>query len=297
MLPPLAHLRETHLIGPRCREWVLDRDHVPPLRTARLVWVGHGELRPPYRMVRPHSPYSHVVACFGGRGRVLIDGVAVDWRPGQVLLAPVNVLHAFEVAGREPWRIAWVFFDDRAGPPVITGDRTRLVEAEAGDFVAALQMLTREAAGARAPALLQSLVAVVETQARRLAGTEPVDVRLWRLWERVEGDLARDWTGRELAHAAAMSEEHLRRLCQRHLRRSPVAHLTQLRMERACTLLRSTSAKLEVVAQQVGFSSIHTFSGAFKRWSGVPPSAFRAGAAAAEMPGPAAVARENVRLP
>ena len=278
----LAPLRETHLIGPRCREWVLARDHVPQLRTARLVWVGHGELRPPYRMVRPYSPYSHVVACFGGRGRVLIDGAVVDWRPGQVLLAPVHVLHAFEVAGREPWRIAWVFFDDRAGPPVIAGDRARLVEAEAGDFVAALQMLTREAAGARAPALLQSLVAVVETQARRLAGTEPVDARLWRLWERVEGDLARDWTGRELARAAAVSEEHLRRLCQRHLRRSPVAHLTQLRMERACTLLRSTSAKLEVIAQQVGFSSIYTFSGAFKRWSGVPPSAFRAGGTVAE---------------
>ncbi|MFT3829063.1 MAG: AraC family transcriptional regulator [Opitutaceae bacterium] len=282
MLPPPAHLRETHLIGPGCREWVLDRAHVPQLRTARLVWVGHGELRPPYRMIRPYSPYSHVVACFGGRGRVLIDGVEVDWRPGRVLLAPVNVLHAFEVAGRGPWRIAWVFFDDRPGPPVIAGDRARLIEADAGDFVASLQMLTREVAGAREPAQVQALVAVVETQARRLAGTEPVDARLWRLWAQVEGDLAHDWNGRALARTASVSEEHLRRLCQRHFRRSPMAHLAQLRMRRACTLLRSTSAKLEVIAQQVGFSSIYAFSGAFKRWSGVPPSEFRLGAAAME---------------
>ncbi len=281
MLPAPAHLRETHLIGPRCREWVLDREHFPQLRSARLVWVGHGELRPPYRMIRPYSPYSHVVACFGGRGRVLVDGAEVDWRPGHVLLAPVNRLHAFEVAGREPWRIAWVFFDDREGPPVVAGDRARLVAAEAGDFVSALQMLTREASGVAQPALIQSLVAVVETYARRLAGSEPVDARLWRLWERVEGDLARDWSGQELARVAALSEEHLRRLCQRHLRRSPMAHVTQLRMQRACTLLRSTSAKLEVVAQQVGFSSIYAFSGAFKRWSGVPPSEFRSGPAPA----------------
>ena len=201
----------------------------------------------------------------------------VDWRAGQVLLAPVNVLHAFEVAGRGPWRIAWVFFADRSGPPVIGGTRARLVEAEAGDFVAALQMLTREAAGAREPALMQSLVSVVETQARRLAGSEPVDARLWRLWEQVEGDLARDWSGRELARAAATSEEHLRRLCRRFFQRSPMEHLTHLRMRRACMLLRSTSAKLEVVAQQVGFSGIYAFSAAFKRWSGVPPSEFRAG--------------------
>jgi AraC-like DNA-binding protein len=284
MLPTPEHLRETHLIGPRCRERVLDREHCPALRTARLVWVGHGELRPPYRMVRPHSPYSHVVACYGGLGRVLIDGRAVDWRPGQVLLAPVNVLHAFEVAGRGPWKIAWVFFDDSKGPPVVTGDRSRLVEADAGDFVAALQMLTREAAGAREPALLQSLVSAVETLARRLAGSAPLDARLWRLWDRVEGDLARDWTGRELAGAAAVSEEHLRRLCQRHYRRSPMAHLLQLRMQRACTLLRSTPAKLEVIAQQVGYSSLYAFSGAFKRWSGLPPSEFRQGAATSASP-------------
>lgn len=277
MLPAPESLRETHLIGPRCREWVLDRDRCPALRAAQLVWVGHGELRPPYRMIRPHSPYSHVVACYGGGGRVLIDGREVDWRPGQVLLAPVRVLHAFECVGPRPWKIAWVFFDDREGPPVVSGDRTRLVEAEAGSFVAALQMLTQEAAGARQPALLQSLVTVVESLARRLAGPVPLDARLWRLWDRVEGDLGRPWTGPELAQVAAASEEHLRRLCQRHYRRSPMAHLQQLRMQRACTLLRSTSAKLEVIAQQVGYSSPYAFSGAFKRWSGVSPSEFRAG--------------------
>jgi AraC-like DNA-binding protein len=277
MLPAPDHLRETHLIGPRCREWVLDREHVVQLRPARLVWVGHGELRAPYRMIRPYSPYSHLVACFGGRGRVLIDGAEVDWGPGQVLLAPVNVLHAFEVAGREPWKIAWVFFDDREGPPVIGGERARLVEADAADFVDALQMLTREAAGAREPALMHSLVAAVETYARRLAGPLALDPRLWRLWERVQGDLGAAWDNRTLAGAAATSEEHLRRLCRRHYQRSPMVHLTHLRMQRACTLLRSSAVKIEAVAQQVGYSGIYAFSAAFKRWSGVPPSEFRSG--------------------
>lgn len=286
MLPPPEHLIETHLIGPRCREWVLDRADFAPLRPAQLVWVGHSELLAPYRMVRLRSPYSHVVACCGGRGRVLIDGKQVDWLPGQVLLAPVNALHAFEVAGREPWRIAWVFFDDQKGPPVVSGEKSRLVEAETRDFAAALQMLTREAAGARQPALLQSLVATVEALARRLAGPVPLDARLWRLWEAVAGDLGRDWSGAELAQAAALSEEHLRRLCQRCFRRSPMAYLSQLRMQRACMLLRSTSAKIEDVAQQVGFSSIYAFSNAFKRWSGVPPSAFRANPKGTANPSP-----------
>ena len=280
MLPAPEHLCETHLIGPRCREWVLGSDNFPQLRMAGLVWVGHSVLHPPYRMVRLCSEHSHVVAAFGGRGRTMIDGRVVEWRPGQVLLAPAGAMHAFEVASSGPWRIAWVFFDDKDGPSVVPGDRSRLVEADAGDFVATMQMLAREAAGEAQPALLQALATVLEAQARRLAGSDPLDARLWRLWEQVESDLGRDWSGRELARAAALSEEHLRRLCHRHLRRSPVAHLTHLRLQRAGTLLRSTPAKIEDIAVRVGFAGVYSFSAAFKHWSGVPPSEYRSREAA-----------------
>ena len=276
MLPAPELLTETHLIGPRCREWVLDATSFAQLRAARLVWVGHSVLYPPYRMVRPVSRYSHVVAPFDGEGRALIDGREVAWHPGEVLLAPAGACHAFEIAGAGPWRIAWVFFDDHDGPPVIQSDRARLVQADEGDFVATMQMLAREAAGAAQPAALQALATLLETHARRLAGADQVDARLWRLWERVEADLGRDWTGSELARVAALSEEHLRRLCHRHYQRSPMAYLAQLRMQRAGILLRSTPAKVEEVALRVGFSSVYAFSAAFKRWSGVPPSQFRA---------------------
>lgn len=276
MLPAPEFLRETHLIGPRCREWVLDGASFAQLRAARLTWVGHSVLYPPYRMVRLASKYSHVVAPFDGEGRVLIDGREVEWKPGQVLLAPAGACHAFEIAGAGPWRIAWVFFDDHEGPPVIQSDRARLVEADAGDFVSTMQMLAREAAGAAQPSALQALATLLETHARRLAGADQVDARLWRLWERVEADLGRSWSGAELARVAALSEEHLRRLCHRHYQRSPMAYLGELRMQRAGILLRSTPAKIEEVALRVGFSTVYAFSAAFKRWSGVPPSEFRA---------------------
>lgn len=285
MLPAPELLCETHLIGPRCREWVLDGERYPQLRAARLLWVGHSVLYPPYRIVRLRAWCSHVVACFGGHGETLVDGRRVNWRPGQVLLAPAGVCHAFEIAGGGPWRLAWVFFDDRTDPPVIPADRARLVEADAGDFVATMQMLAREAAGAAQPAALQALATLLDTHARRLAGADQVDARLWRLWERVEADLARDWNGRALSQLASMSEEHLRRLCHRHYQRSPMAYLAQLRMHRAGILLRSTPAKIEEIAGRVGFASVYSFSAAFKRWSGVPPAAFRRHAVASPTAG------------
>jgi len=68
------------------------------------------------------------------------------------------------------------------------------------------------------------------------SGAHEIDAA--RLWERVEADLGRDWDGRGLSQVAALSEEHLRRLCHRHDQRSPMAYLAQLRLHRAATLLR-----------------------------------------------------------
>ena len=275
MRGPIQFLRETHIVGRRCRELMLDSEHFPVLRKVPFIWLGYSVLRAPYRMVRLRSVHSHVIASVSGQGRTLIGGQAVEWRPGQVLLAPVGQHHAFEVKGAGPWTIAWVFFDDTEAAPALRGERPELIDADASDFVATLQVLTREAAGAAQPSMLEALVSILETTAKRLAGIEAVDQRLGRLWGKVEGDLAHKWTVAELAGATCMSEEHLRRLCHKSHQRSPMDHLMQLRMRRASTLLRSSHAKLEEVAFQVGYGSVYSFSVAFSRWSGVPPGRFR----------------------
>jgi len=127
---------------------MLDSEHFPVLRNAPFIWVGQSVIRAPYRMVRLRSVHSHLVASVEGRGRTLIGGKGVDWKPGQVLLAPVGMHHAFEVDGSGPWSIAWVFFHDRESAPALRCRQPELINADASDFVAVLQMLIREAAGA-----------------------------------------------------------------------------------------------------------------------------------------------------
>ncbi len=275
MLPPLLPLRETHIIGPRCVEWVISPERFPQLRRGRFAWVGHGKLLPPYRMVRLPSAFAHIVVCTAGEGRAVIDGQIVPWRAGQALLAPSGQNHAFEIAGDEPWHISWVFASDRGGPPLIEGSRPRLITTDVTDFADTVRLMAREAFGEGDPATLQAWVSLLQTHTHRLAGGSQLDPRLSRLWREVELDLAHPWTMAKLARVATMSEEHLRRLCHRHYRRSPGGYLTRLRMQRAGVLLRATNATVETVAIQVGFGSVHAFSNAFKRWSGLPPSRYR----------------------
>jgi transcriptional regulator GlxA family with amidase domain len=103
------------------------------------------------------------------------------------------------------------------------------------------------------------------------------DDRLWRVWEVVERELASNWELKRLADIAHLSPEHLRRLCQEQLGRSPVQQVTYLRIRRAVDLLTTTHDKVETIAHAVGYESPFTFSNAFKRWTGRRPTDFREG--------------------
>ena len=78
-----------------------------------------------------------------------------------------------------------------------------------------------------------------------------------------------------LAGIAHVSEEHLRRLCRKELGRSPMQHLTFLRLRQARHLLATTPDKIESVATAVGFKNMFGFSNTFKAWIGIRPSDFR----------------------
>jgi len=101
------------------------------------------------------------------------------------------------------------------------------------------------------------------------------DDRLRLLWERVTAQLAELWTLVRLAREAGYSKEHLRRLCQRQLGRSPIHQVTYLRMRRAAELLNTTERTIEAIAQEVGYQNPFVFSNAFTKWIGWRPSEYR----------------------
>ncbi len=83
------------------------------------------------------------------------------------------------------------------------------------------------------------------------------------------------WSLGELSRRAHCSGEHLRRLCRRQLGRSPMQHVTYLRLRRAATLLTETDLKLEAIADDVGYANPFVFSNTFKKWTGWRPSEYR----------------------
>ncbi len=100
--------------------------------------------------------------------------------------------------------------------------------------------------------------------------------RLLPALESIAADLARPVSVPDLARRCGFSESQFRRVFQRTMGLLPVQHLRQVRMERACQLLRQTDQTVDAIAAEVGYAETAFFSHSFKRLIGVSPGQYRA---------------------
>ena len=267
---------ETTIDGPRTRRWVLDCVDCPEFDTHRIARLGVEEAVAPYRRVRMQPAGSFFLATTEGEGRILLDGKWQRVTPGSLFMAPPRVLNAFYAVGSKAWRFAWLRYTE---PPYVRplvgaespvrapGGGTELARCVAG--------LQAEWAAARNPKVLHHWISLVQSFAGRAAQPVDGDDKLAALWTKVASSLEKLWTLDALAAEVHASPEALRRRCLRELGRSPVQHVTYMRMQRAQTLLESTGDKLDTIAGMVGFTDAMTFSRAFKRWIGCTPGDYR----------------------
>lgn len=91
---------------------------------------------------------------------------------------------------------------------------------------------------------------------------------------------AEPWTVDSLASRVAMSRSAFAARFSQLVGEPPLTYLTRWRMQKAARLLRTGHATIGEVASRVGYEAEAAFSKAFKRWTGVPPSAYRRAQAA-----------------
>ena len=96
-----------------------------------------------------------------------------------------------------------------------------------------------------------------------------------RLRDYIDSHLAQPLTLGELSGVAALSEFHLARMFRESFGLPPAAWIAQQRLDRARTLLRTTTLPLAQIADQCGYANASHFSHRFREAVGVTPSAFR----------------------
>ncbi len=258
------------------REWLVGSPVCNLLKPWHIAHVGILRARYPLEIKRRFQSGSFMMGCLKGEGAVLVDGQWKRLRAGQACLLPPFVLNTFKCVEGFDWDFCWVrYLETPEMKPIVTHHSPVLGPFDSFPLQSAIQGLYSESSGGQTPWALDRWIELIQHYVMRFAQPQDYDERLWRTWQKVEKRLSYKWTLTELAELAHVSEEHLRRLCQRRYGRSPMQHLTFLRMQKAKQLLSSTDDKIETIARSVSYESLQTFSSLFKRWVGWSPSKFR----------------------
>ena len=267
---------ETTVDGHRTRRWVLEASECSLLAAPRIARLGIDTTHPPYERIRLRPAGSFFLASLEGEGRILLEGRCCRLGPGDVIMAPPRVLNAFLTPPGGTWTFAWMRYAEAPEVQPLVGSASPLrVAGGAAELARVIAGLRDEWEGECEAPLLNHWINLADAHARRLARPWREDEKLWRLWEGVAAQLTTPWTLDQLAQRVHMSTEHLRRTCRREIGRSPMEHLTYIRMQRAQELLETTDDKVETIASQVGYSSGLVFSRAFARCVGLSPSEYR----------------------
>ncbi|WP_433136318.1 helix-turn-helix domain-containing protein [Actinomadura nitritigenes] len=96
-----------------------------------------------------------------------------------------------------------------------------------------------------------------------------------RVIESIRGNLGEKITIDDMARTAMFSKFHFTRVFQRVTGVSPGRFLSAIRLQEAKRLLLTTSLSVTEIGQQVGYTSVGTFSTRFKKCVGLSPSDYR----------------------
>lgn len=271
--PPRTLFRGVRSAHAPARSWLDSLPSSATLAAQHILHAGIAFAPPGYQIVRSRQSTSFFMATFSGEGRVLADGQWQRLCAGQGCLLPAGILNAFETTGTEPWEFCWVC-REHTFARAMTGAPT-LGPYNPEPLRHAIMGLEAEAAGGGASAMHYHWSELIHLLEKRFAALTEVDASFSALWESVAATLAGPWSLETLAQTAGCSREKLRQLCSRYLGRSPMQHLSHLRLEKAARLLMESDSKLETIAGEVSFANGFILSKAFLKWSGVRPSEFR----------------------
>ncbi len=261
------------------RGWLSQAPVCSLLSQYNILHVGLMFASPPFEIVRTDQSGTFFLACIAGSGSILVDG---DWetvKPGMAALLPPHSVNALRTGSSKRWHFAWVrYLEPRGvGTPVATATSPAMGPYDAHPIKLAIEGFAAEHASPSQgeAAIRNHWVQLVHHYVLRFSRPLAADDRIWRAWDTVSKDLGRTWTLQEIARIACMSTEQLRRLCLKHIGRSPIKHLTFLRMRHAAELLSTTNEKIETIAHMVGYENPFAFSNTFLKWTGIRPSEHR----------------------
>ena len=223
---------------------------------------------------RPHGRDDyHLLLCLSGR----IGVGAEKLTPGKAYLYYPTVPQHYRYESGEGSEYYWLHFSGKSVPELLEEyglkDGVLEVGQSRGEVERIIKMMLRalseeyKNADGFCEGLLSALLALISAP--------PVISSPYGKAIKILGDPASEESIEEIASIYNMSPNHFSTIFSQEIGQTFIEYLTEVRMEKAKELLRSTSMRTTDVAFAVGYKDPHYFSYSFKKTQGCTPKEFR----------------------
>jgi AraC-like DNA-binding protein len=236
----------------------------------RIYGAGAVAPNPRWHMPAHFHSFHEIIAVRQGRYEVKSPEKTVRAEAGDIIFYPAGFVHEETTDARNPVGIDFIAFD--TGDPLTWLPlRTRDTQGRVREVV---RWLIDDVGHRRAPELRRPLFDVLLGELRLLCAVPP-DPWLEGVLAFLRKNLARPLALVDLAREGRMSKFAFVRKFRRLRGRTPMEELRLLRLDRARTLLLTTSLPVKAIAPEVGIGDEYQLSKLFRRHFNLAPSQLR----------------------
>lgn len=224
-----------------------------------------------------------LVLLLQGKLQVKFNDETHDLTPGDLAVAPTGNPVGYFYRGTPTWFLYFGIADRPAWAPFKRhGPYVRPCETAALLFLLLRGILDahhshQPPAVAQALENSRTLVHLLRLEMLRTEGQGSTQhARVRELLSDVTAAPGRAWTRGTMATRLRVSVSRLTLLFREELGVSPGYMVIQQRMKHAAHLLLNTDQKIEAIARESGYESLHSFTRLFTRHIGMPPGQYRA---------------------
>ncbi len=258
------------------RDWMQSAPVCSLLSQHKIAHCGITRANHPLEISRVSLSGTFFLVTLEGEGQVWIDGEWQTILSNQACIQPPFIANAMRSVKDKSWTFGWVRYrETQRHAPMVSINSPVYGPFQAEPFQRAIEGLHAEAASQNRLGMMQLWVDLIQTYVRSFAEPYRTDDRLESVWSMVQADLKEPWNVERLAKIVGLSREHLRRVSLESIGRTPMQHVTFLRMRKAAQILSTTDNSVAEIAEEVGYSTANAFSDVFLRVTGLRPSAFR----------------------
>lgn len=272
----------------RAMENLQDIQHLPSINALNLNYFGEEDCESGYTF-GPFTRMNYVIHMVkSGKGRLIKKGKTFEITAGQAFAIYPGEENTYQADRQEPWSYMWVGFHglmaedimSRTGftldSPVITCRRMPEI-SEIMEGLLSCSSMNFVDEMMRTGYLYQLLACMADNEngmpkeESRTDESRYVRTAINLLINSSDPQIKVS----EVAKQIGVSRGYLTRIFRKETGTSPQEFQMKYRMEKAGALLRSTDSQVSVVAEELGYADVLSFSKSFHRFFGMSPTEFR----------------------